>query len=70
MGWATRTVTRLVRHDVMVSVPKVRCGSIATEMGSPPHVCFPPDSDPTADIAGGPVRANRRHQPCVRLISQ
>jgi hypothetical protein len=40
----------LVRSNVSV-------GSIATEMGCPPHVCFPPNSDRTADIAEGPFRA-------------
>jgi hypothetical protein len=30
-------------------------------MGFPHHVRFPPNSDRTADIAGGPVRAKRRH---------
>jgi hypothetical protein len=32
-------------------------GSFATEMDCPRHVRFPSDSDRTADIAGGPVRA-------------
>src|SRR6266849_5947439 len=36
----------------------VRFGSFSTELGYPPHVRFTPDSDRTADIAGGPVRAN------------
>jgi hypothetical protein len=38
----------------------VAYGSIATEMGNPPHVWFTPDSDQSADIAGGPFRANKR----------
>ena len=35
-------------------------GSIATEMGCPCQYRFSPDSDRTADITGGPVRANNR----------
>jgi hypothetical protein len=35
----------------------IRSGSIATEIGFPWHVRFPPVSDRTADIAGGPFRA-------------
>jgi hypothetical protein len=31
-------------------------------MGSQRHVWFTPDSDRTADIADGPVRANRRRR--------
>jgi hypothetical protein len=31
--------------------------SFSTELGRPRHVRFPPDSDRTADIASGPVRA-------------
>src|SRR5436190_21972478 len=31
----------------------VSCGSISTELGCPRHVRFAPDSDQTADIAGG-----------------
>jgi len=31
--------------------------SISTELGCPRHVRVAPDSDRTADIAGGPVRA-------------
>src|SRR5471032_1046905 len=31
--------------------------SFSTELGRPRHVRFPPDSDQTADIAGGPKRA-------------
>ena len=34
-------------------------GSIATEMGSPPHVCFSPDSDHWTDIAAYLKRPNR-----------
>jgi hypothetical protein len=30
------------------------------------HVRSPPDSDQTADIAGGPFRANSRSRPCSR----
>jgi hypothetical protein len=33
-------------------------GSIATEMGYPPDVCFPPDSDHCADIPDRQLRAN------------
>jgi len=43
-----------------ISMP--RSGSIATEIGCPRDVRFSADSDRIADIAGGPVRANRRHQ--------
>jgi hypothetical protein len=39
----------------------VRSGSFSTEMGSLLDVRFPPVSDQTGDIAGGPFRANRRH---------
>lgn len=39
----------------------VRLGSIATEMGFPGDVRFPPDSDRTADIVG-PGRAIRRRK--------
>ena len=35
-----------------------RSGSISTKLGCPGHVRFPSDSDQTADIAGGPVRAD------------
>ena len=35
-----------------------RYGSFATEMGLSHHVRFPPVSDRTANIAGGPVRAD------------
>jgi len=37
--------------------PHVWVGSISTKQGSPSHVRFPLDSDRTADIAVGPVRA-------------
>ena len=33
----------------------------STEMGSPRNVRYAPDSDRTADTAGGPFRANSRH---------
>ena len=33
-------------------------GSFSTKLGCPRHVRFTPDSDRTADIAGGPFRAN------------
>jgi hypothetical protein len=36
-------------------------GAIATEMDRLRDVRFTPDSDRTADIAEGPVRATRRH---------
>src|ERR1700676_215347 len=35
-------------------------GSFSTELGRPRDVRFPSDSDRTADIASGPVRANER----------
>jgi len=38
----------------------LRTGSITTEMECPPDVRSPPDSDQTADIAGGRIRANKR----------
>jgi hypothetical protein len=38
-------------------VTNVCFGSFATKLDRPRHVRFPPDSDRTADIAGGPVRA-------------
>ena len=38
-----------------------REGSISTELDGSRYIRFPPDSDRTADIAGGPVRANKRH---------
>jgi hypothetical protein len=44
--------------------PNARYGSNATEMDSLPDVCFPPDSDRTADIAGGPFRARKRLLDC------
>jgi hypothetical protein len=39
----------------------VSFGSISEVGQAKRHVRFPPDSDQTADIAGGPVRANMRH---------
>jgi hypothetical protein len=35
----------------------VRLGTFSTEFGFSPDVRFTPDSDRTADIAGGPFRA-------------
>jgi hypothetical protein len=37
-------------------------GSFPTKMGCPRHVRSTPDSDQTADIAGGPVRASDGHR--------
>jgi hypothetical protein len=37
--------------------PEVRFGSISTKLDYPGDVCFPPDTDRTADIADSPVRA-------------
>jgi hypothetical protein len=39
----------------------VAFGSFSTEPGLSDHVRFTPGSDRTANISGGPVRANRRH---------
>jgi hypothetical protein len=39
----------------------VSVGSFSTEMDLPRHVRFTSGNDQTADIAGGPVRANNRH---------
>jgi hypothetical protein len=44
--------------DLRLRKRDFRFGSIATEMGCPRDVRFLPDSDQTADIAGGPVRAD------------
>ena len=51
-------------------------GSKATEMGCPPDVRFPPDSDQSADITDGPFRAkkevtavNRDHPKPTRYLS-
>jgi hypothetical protein len=41
--------------------PDARFGSISEVGQRKRHVRFPPVSDKTADIAGGPFRANRRH---------
>jgi hypothetical protein len=38
--------------------PEVRCGSIATEIGWPRDVRFPPESDRIADIPDRQLRAN------------
>jgi hypothetical protein len=38
----------------------LRTGSITTEMECPPDVRSPPDSDQTADIAGGRIRVESR----------
>jgi len=38
-----------------------RYGSIATELGLPRDVCFPPDSDRIADILDWQLRANNRY---------
>jgi hypothetical protein len=44
----------------MLGAVHFRFGSFSTKQGSSSHVRFPLDSDRTADIAVGPVRANRR----------
>jgi hypothetical protein len=52
------------RSDLFLTLAKasnVCSGSFSTESGSLRHVRFTPDSDGRADIAVGPVRANRRH---------
>jgi hypothetical protein len=58
---ASGRITSLLNPKQIVGfVPwqDVLFGSIATEMTRACHVRFTPDSDRTADIAGGPVRAN------------
>ncbi len=42
---------------IMEGSGDVRSGSFSTEMGSLLDVRFPPVSDQTGDIAGGPFRA-------------
>jgi len=49
-----------VAQCVMPINPDFRDGSFSTEMACPSHVCFPPDSDHSADIWGGPFRAMKR----------
>jgi hypothetical protein len=53
--------------------PNGRSGSIATKMGCPPHVCFSPDSDRTADIQDRQLRAitglMRRSKPLYSITS-
>jgi hypothetical protein len=39
----------------------VTFGSFSTKLAGPRHVCYSLDSDWTADIAAGLVRANMRH---------
>src|SRR6266566_1680234 len=43
-----------------------RPGSFATKLDRPRHVRFPPVSDRTADIAGGPFRAKGGSDPDSR----
>src|SRR5258708_21014226 len=43
--------------------PDVADGSFATKLDRPRHVRFPPVSDRTADIAGGPFRVESRCGP-------
>ena len=47
------------KRGISGGFPDVRFGSIATEMSSPPHVCFFPDSDHWTDIAAYLKRPNR-----------
>jgi hypothetical protein len=51
-----------VYEVILALVRNVRNGSISTKMDCPRDVRFPPVTDQTADIAAGPVRANKRHQ--------
>ena len=44
-------------------------GSFSTKLGCPRHVRFTPDSDRTADIAGGSVRASNRPPICLPSAS-
>ena len=43
----------------------VRSGAFSTNLKRPRHVRFTPDSNRTADIAGGQVRAMKRHRRCA-----
>ena len=52
-------------RDNAEQVLKVSDGSIATEIDCPRDVRFPPSSDQTADMAGGPFGAklgSRQHR--------
>jgi hypothetical protein len=59
--WGATAKKRNDMSPLGLAIPP-RClvdrGSIATELGCPPHVGFPPVSDRIADISGGPFRAN------------
>jgi hypothetical protein len=54
VGMRSRGVA-LLQHETLANVA---VGSFATEMGFRLHVRFTPDSDRTADIAGGPFGAD------------
>jgi hypothetical protein len=59
-GWKTNS---LLQHEL---VADVAVGSITSIFACPRHVRFTPDSDRTADIAGGPQSATRRHCSVIR----
>jgi hypothetical protein len=55
-------------YEVLI-IREVTLGSIASMWCGPVQVCFTLDTGHSADILGGPTRANRRHWPISTVTS-